>query len=165
MTSPSTPIPVRFWRKVDIRSIDECWPWLKSVRGSGSVKHGQFWVPPGALDNEQGWMAQAHCVAFRLVHGRWPEPQGLHGCDNGVCCNVLNPAHVHEGTARDNIHEMFARGRARPQGRIPVELRRRQELYAEYVTSGLSQRAFAEQSGISIRMLERILREVRNAAA
>jgi hypothetical protein len=47
------------------------------------------------------------------VHGYWPEPFGLHGCDNPPCCNVQNSKHVHAGTALLNVQECAERGRAR----------------------------------------------------
>jgi hypothetical protein len=121
---PYMTVEERFWDKVERRGPGECWPWLASTRGS-HVKHGQFWVPAGVLGNERGWLAQAHCVAFRFIHGRWPDPLGLHGCDNGICCNAVNLEHVHEGTYGENTQEMMSRGRWRggcPSGVFAGEL-------------------------------------------
>ena len=73
-----------------------------------------FWVRAGELGFVRGAPKAAYLVAFFLIHGRWPEPLGLHGCDNRLCCNPLNPEqgrHVHEGTYADNVREMIERGR------------------------------------------------------
>ena len=150
-----------FWAKVDRRGLDDCWPWLASVRGGAGVKHGQFWVPAGVLGNERGWMAQAHCVAFRLIQGHWPSPQGLHGCDNGLCCNALNLKHVHEGTQKQNIAEMFERGRARPTGVVPRTAEQRRLLFEEFQLTSLTQREFAVARGVGLGSLERILHDGR----
>lgn len=107
----------RFWPKVDRRGYDECWPWLactlKPEPGRRILPYGRFRLSAGELGVEKSTQALAHRVAFRLIHGHWPYPQGLHGCDDPGCCNALNPAHVHEGDQALNIAEMLARGRAR----------------------------------------------------
>jgi hypothetical protein len=104
----------RFWRKVDRRGFDDCWPWLESSKTLG---YGLFWVCAGDLEvpaEQSGWGKKiaAHRVAFRLIHGHWPEPQALHGCDNPPCCNAENPFHAHEGTQQLNVDEMIVRGRS-----------------------------------------------------
>lgn len=38
--------------------------------------------------------------------------RGLHACDNRPCCN---PAHLFEGTQKDNIADMIAKGRGNLQ--------------------------------------------------
>src|SRR5690348_12958479 len=93
------PLEDRFWAKVERRGYDECWPWKASTNAKG---YGKFVLAPGQLGLARPTQRLAHVVAFRLVHGRWPVPHGLHGCDNPPCCNVANPAHVHEGTIQDN---------------------------------------------------------------
>ena len=53
-----------------------------------------------------------HRMAFKLAHGFWPEPMGLHTCDTPAC---FNPRHVYAGTAKDNHDDQVLRGRA-PRG-------------------------------------------------
>ena len=91
----------RFWSKVARCGFDECWPWQASVDKDG---YGRF-----RLDSVS--TAPANRVAFFLVHGRWPEPHALHGCDNPPCCNAENPEHIHEGTPKLNAYERAVRGR------------------------------------------------------
>jgi hypothetical protein len=76
------------------------WTSSKSDRGYGLFAIG------GTHHNQK-----AHRVAFWLEHGRWPEPAALHLCDNRPC---VNPAHLAEGTQRDNLADMRAKGRAAP---------------------------------------------------
>lgn len=59
------------------------------------------------------WLA--HRVAYVLTHGDIPDGSGYHGavvrhkCDNPKCCN---PAHLQLGTQKDNVQDMYERGRA-----------------------------------------------------
>jgi hypothetical protein len=79
-----------FWRKVDRRGPDECWPWKAGKQGFG---YGQFFIP--------GRILNAHRIAYLMING--PIPSGLfvlHRCDNAPCCN---PAHLFLGTQAVNI--------------------------------------------------------------
>ena len=74
----------RFEAKVDRSGgADTCHPWRGGTDDDG---YGVI-----RLD---GKAHKAHRVAFFLAHGRWPEPCGLHSCDNPPCCNVR---HLFEG--------------------------------------------------------------------
>lgn len=101
-------VEVRFWPKVDRRGPDVCWPWLRCTQAGG---YGWFGLRAGELERGKAGPVAAHRVAFRLVHGHWPVPHGLHGCDNPLCCNAENPDHVHEGTQLQNMAERIMRGR------------------------------------------------------
>lgn len=109
----------------------------------------------------------AHRVAFYLVHGHWPEPHGLHGCDNPPCCNAENPEHVHEGTPALNAQEMHQRGRAsHPAGELSV-LASLTEVQAAAIRSRCrpvgteSQRAVAAVFGVSQITVSRVVRGLR----
>lgn len=86
-----------FWSRVDVRGPDDCWPWQLRLTddGYGDVRF-------------LGKSCRAHRVSFFLTYGRWPEPCGLHRCDNRPCCN---PAHVFEGTHKQNLADRDAKGR------------------------------------------------------
>lgn len=91
---------VALWGRIDQRGPGECWEWTgnRSVRGYGQLR-------------VDGRTVRAHRLAYELTHG--PIPPGLmicHSCDNPPCCN---PAHLWAGTARDNNHDMVAKGRHR----------------------------------------------------
>lgn len=74
-----------FWKLVDRRSSDECWPW----RGPIFKGYGRF--------KGKG----AHRIAYRLLKGEIPDGLTLdHLCRNRACCN---PAHLEPVTNRVNV--------------------------------------------------------------
>jgi hypothetical protein len=155
------PVEVRFWSNVYRRGYDECWPW-----GGSAHPYGRFGVRQGELGQEKDTVLLAHRVAFYLVHGRWPEPQGLHGCDNPPCCNAENSAHVHEGTNADNVREMWERGRAvAPPVFFGIEAHRAKltdeqalEIIARYESGAVSQAALAVEYGVAQPSVSAIVR-------
>ena len=105
----------RFWPKVDkagptVRpELGPCWVWTaaKYPNGYGMIGRG------GRGSGVEG----AHRVAVLLEHGSLPEV-AMHACDNPACVKAVAdafPAHVIAGTAKDNTHDMIAKGRAAPQ--------------------------------------------------
>lgn len=62
----------------------------------------------------QGRYVLAHRLAFYLAHGRWPEPNACHHCDNPSC---VNPAHLFEGSHQDNVDDRETKGRNKPPPR------------------------------------------------
>jgi hypothetical protein len=101
---PQTPLADRFWRSVDRRGPDECWPWkdARDAHGYGAFGHGSKTL-------------KAHRVSSELTDG--PIAEGLavcHRCDNPPCCN---PAHLFRAPQPENVRDMFAKGRGNPGGR------------------------------------------------
>lgn len=88
----------RFYRFIDKRGPNECWPWLgaKYPYGYGkfSIRHDLF---------------RANRIALFLRTGIDPgELKALHSCDNPPCCNG---AHIFGGSKADNTHDMCKKGR------------------------------------------------------
>ena len=74
-----------------------------------------------------------------------------HSCDNPSC---VNPYHLFLGTQRDNLRDMFAKGRARPQGHAPgVQRARAVELF----TAGTSRPEIAKALQVSRARVNQIL--------
>lgn len=92
-------ITERFLRHVRIG--DGCWEWIGNADPAG---YGKFtWASKV--------FKRAHRVAWVLLGGN-PEPPPstflLHSCDNPRC---VRPSHLREGTQKQNIADMDARGR------------------------------------------------------
>jgi hypothetical protein len=93
----------RLRAKVAVGEPDECWPYQGTRGRSG---YGVIYF--------EGKNRGAHRFAFYVANGRWPEPECLHSCDNPPCCN---PAHLSEGTHKENMHGAVSRGRYATQRR------------------------------------------------
>lgn len=93
-------LATRFWKCVTKKGANECWEWIGySHRGYG-------------LMGCEGRTKRATHVSLYLHHGKWPTLHVLHSCDNPPC---VNPAHLSEGTHRQNMREAADRFRL-PQG-------------------------------------------------
>lgn len=96
-------IEARFWRKVQKRGVDSCWPWTASLNAKG---YGQIQLGPRGLRP-----ALAHRVAYILAFGDIDQDvMVLHRCDNPAC---VNPAHLFLGTHSDNMADRDAKDRVR----------------------------------------------------
>lgn len=80
----------------------DCWLWAGSrlPSGYGTVKY----TVAGKAHT-----ISAHRAAFERANGYLPRVV-RHTCDNPPCCN---PRHLQGGTQKDNLRDMFERGRAR----------------------------------------------------
>jgi hypothetical protein len=87
---------------ISIMNPLECYLWPGKISTTG---YGIVYIP------HTGKTTRAHRVAFYLVHGRWPMPQGRHTCDVRAC---FNPHHIVEGTQADNSRDMVERHRQGP---------------------------------------------------
>lgn len=141
-----------FWSRVSISDDrNACWPWLGWCYGNG---YGSFKMKTGKVTT--------HRFAYEAANG--PIPPGLnvlHSCDNRKCCN---PNHLRIGTQKENIVEMFQKGRRTIKG-VRGEASRWCRFSDEFVksaldrfkTSGMSQAAFAREIGMSTAQFNKIV--------
>ena len=89
----------RFWKRVEIRSPDECWHWMGSLDLAG---YGTFSLG--------GRHRRAHQVAWEIDNGiGFPKGKyGCHACDNPPC---VNPKHIWPGTHLENMRDAQAKRR------------------------------------------------------
>lgn len=74
----------RFWSRVDVRGMDECWPWIgRAVSGVGVFDYGE---------GEEHHRIAAHRAAAVIAGGMKIEGVRLRQrCGNRLCCN---PSHL-----------------------------------------------------------------------
>lgn len=103
----------RFWKFVDKRGRNECWPW----KGGRSPKgYGQFKV--GARGKQRTVIASR--VAYMIRYGKDPHPNLiLHKCDNPPCCHWR---HTIKGTQLENLLDAKKKGRTLSGDRNPAHL-------------------------------------------
>ena len=84
---------------------DGCWEW-----GGKAIRSGY-----GLLHLGGNRYVVAHRFFYTEMVGPIPEDMDVcHTCDNPPCCN---PKHLFLGTVRDNMLDMYAKGRRYPWGR------------------------------------------------
>lgn len=104
----------RFFAKVDRNGpipahcpeLGPCHVWTakETVGGYGRIRIG----------GRKSKKILVHRLAFFIAHGRWPEPECCHHCDNTKCVNV---SHLFEGTHTDNMRDCCAKKRSnKPTG-------------------------------------------------
>lgn len=145
MPHPNTGLPLerRFWSKV--QKSDGCWMWLGAKGGYG---YGRI------LRERGGKMAPAHLLSWEMANRR-SVPDGmrvLHRCDAPGC---VRPDHLFLGTQRDNVVDMYRKGRGGNKGqrgevhhRAKLTTEQVQEIRALYRDTPLSQRMVAERFGV-----------------
>lgn len=109
----------RFWKYVDKSNPNGCWLWT----GHNNGQYGLFF--------SQGRGTAASRAIYSLLHG--PIDPGLvvrHKCDVTMC---VNPDHLELGTHKDNVRDMYERGRAKTQ---KPDYKPWQHLHPELVTRG-----------------------------
>lgn len=133
----------RFWKKVEITNLVDCWHWTASTNSLG---YGRIKV------NRKNQYATR--IAWMLTYGDIPENQCVcHKCDNPIC---VNPNHLFLGTKHENLIDMVRKGRA---GRI---LTKEQVLSMRSLHSdGISCKALSYQFNTEISHIYRIIKKER----
>lgn len=129
----------RFWSKVEIGGLDECWPWTgrKHKFGYGAMMFRRK-------------IYTAHRLAYLLVRGEFDEKLDCcHRCDNPPCCN---PLHLFLGTAKDNITDAINKGRfaqGQRNGRSRLTSEQVEEIKKTVAPSQRGMKLIARRFGIS----------------
>lgn len=139
----------RFWQRVAVGQIGECWPWLAghdAGDGYGRAFDGERTRPAHAL-------ALEICMGRRLRRGLI----ALHSCDNPPCCN---PWHLREGTPADNTQDRIDRGRLTvPYRDYPVPMSRRPTGLRNGMYTCPERRARGARSGMHTAQLCKLTRK------
>lgn len=89
----------RFWARVEIRGVNECWPWIGSRNPPG---YGRF------RETDTHHHVMAHRRMYQICFGDLPEGWHVcHDCDHPWC---VNPLHLFAGTAQHNMWDRKAKG-------------------------------------------------------
>lgn len=125
----------RFWSRVRVGELTECWPWQGPCTpgGYGSLK----WL---------GRQQAAHRVAFLLANGAVsPGAVIRHSCDNPPCCN---PLHLLSGTHADNVMDRVMRRRGAVGERVATA-RLTEAQVLDIIADVRSAKALARVYGVS----------------
>lgn len=137
----------RFWFKVD-RS-GECWVWKGKLNRDG---YGCFY-PYG---KHQGSF-HAHRVSYFLQHGVLPVGMYvLHSCHNRAC---VNPAHLRLGTPQENALDMIRAGTHRTGTPRKLTWEQVCEIRATHNTHKITYQELANQYGVSLQTISKIIRQ------
>lgn len=99
MSRPPRSLKDRFWEKVIVQ--EGCWDWSGAKTRLGYCVIRDQYPKKG---NQFG-----HRVSYMIHKGQIGEGMNiLHKCDNPSC---VNPDHLQQGTQKQNIHDMIAKGR------------------------------------------------------
>ena len=153
---------IRFWRKVQKGTADQCWPWLGNKSPKG---YGRFCPFPKrhvkGKKKSKSWLS--HRLAWEYTNSSIPEGlECCHTCDNPGCCN---PFHLYLGTHKKNMEDMVNRGRAfHPRGELHGEskLTERQvvEIRSIYRPGVVSQPRIAKLFGVSKRLIHNVIHRI-----
>lgn len=142
------PLADRFWSKVNILSVDECWEWTGGIFNTG---YGCF----HSTDNS---LILAHRQSWILANGKIPNGICvLHGCDNPIC---VNPAHLFLGTRSDNSADKVSKNRqAKGESVGNAKLTATQVTrIRHHYKCGKSQKSIARLFGVSSRTIRGVVR-------
>lgn len=135
----------RFWSKVKIGALDDCWEWQAGDDGSG---YGRF--------HFQGKQQGAHRVSWMLWHGKIPNGMFVcHHCDNPSC---VNPRHLFLGTAADNSIDKMRKGRHKSPWPCQLDSSQVIEIREIYTERKVTQEQLAQKYNVSTSIISRIMR-------
>ena len=129
------------------------WPFAVDEDGYGKLPY---------YENGKKLKVSAHRLSYKLIHGRWPMPNGLHSCDTPGC---FNPRHIFEGTAQDNHDDQVSKGR-QLKGTQQADAKLTEEIVIqarqEYRETNLGFNRLAKKYGVSIPAMKTAIEGIHN---
>jgi HNH endonuclease len=90
----------RFWKKITIRSANECWLWHGAATKSGPKGYGVV---------RRGKLYLVHRVIYQATHGLIDDDVDVcHKCDVRRCANLR---HLFPGSRKRNMEDAISKGR------------------------------------------------------
>lgn len=155
------PSTSRFWENVD--KTDTCWLWCGYRFSTG---YGGVW------NQARRQYVGAHRVAWELARG--PLPPGIFVCHHCDVRNCVRPDHLFLGTARENMADMYAKGRqpspadiakggasrrGARNGRAKLDAAAVTAIRERYAAGSVTQSALAREYGVGQPHISRIIRQ------
>lgn len=141
----------RFWAKV--QKTETCWVWTAARNSDG---YGAF--------GYKGKVKGAHIVSYDMNIGSIPDGLCvLHKCDNPPC---VRPDHLFLGTKKDNMDDCVQKDRrinhtGEKNGQSRLTDAQVVEMRARYRSGGATQKALAQEYGVSLFTIYEIVRGLR----
>lgn len=143
----------RFWKYVNKQSGiivpyvgTECWVWTSALVSKG---YGVLHVLSPHKDR------YAHRISYRLAYGEFDESlMVLHRCD---VMNCVRPDHLFLGTPKDNMADMYAKGRGRKALYETLTQQERDKIRCDFALWDGTAADFAEHKGMGIHILTTII--------
>lgn len=129
----------RFEKFVMPEPMSGCWLWTGNTNNSG---YGTI-----AVNRKP---SLAHRISFTLYKGKFKKTLCVcHSCDNPSC---VNPDHLFLGTHKDNVHDMYKKGRSR--SKLDAETI---EQIVKYRESGLLYKEIQVKTGINYWVIKGVI--------
>ena len=136
----------RFWDKVKINALAQCWEWLSVINHEG---YGRMWF--------LGRFVQAHRLSWMFHNGEIPEGMLVcHRCDTPAC---VNPSHLFLGTVEQNMMDCVHKGRrTKSTAKLtPVQV---EEIRAKYRGRAYGSHKLGREYSVSKTQILRILKNI-----